>query len=1114
MDQITALSTWRSSLDQIESEDVASTNHASIIDEFLNLFLHMSPQTAPRLQKELESCTKRSERILGQLFDTIDLSDKNLLCSLLKCVHAFGYFRLTQITYHIDQTIREESSSIYSPPIEKVKWYDMEPLLPPAGTIGWKGIITSYLVREEPDLSQTCLQLLSQKLHFYSIISQLDRFRVCSKLIKRNGGRVAEELFKLIRDVACEDERMIGLDEYTYNILKPFVNQEQQAIIIDAIVQDLFKPFLTQRHVAEEEIEKLYQLINGCIMNESSSQGVFISKLLEHLKCNMIRMKRRHSVEPVPENGNTTWKTLIDNINNGDKLQTVLSLVDQVQVSSKHLQTNYISYWLQIIGRILPKKTLTATNSLKILGACSFLVVKATSLSIDNLSMELTQTLAQTIECTTQIRLDKLFSSCNPTFLIELTTKVIENCGNSNSESNLPLVDFYKSYLNRYLKCCTLRVARLEPEDLVSFVTVICDKSICDGWSYMLQNICIEEISRCIDDYKNRISNKIMDVYSKCTRLCAKRLYKFIKRNSSIKTDTRTEYVDDAETSEIGDHNENLVNDEKRALATSSLVSILSIAIESKDQEILDYYGNLLLKLYKVVGSSFEDAVRSVRDGKGQPLSPLDRYLPKLTLLYIEHRELVSPYVQRDLIEDLSNIIVQSEISMIHINGVESESKTCRKTVYLQLKAKMETLKNQATNSSIDMYQTIINKQYSAVTDQYLGSFNETIKEDSSCTHGYRQRLDIVEVICSTIAEQSSPEVRADLLEKTVTWLELIDPLDHPRFIYILSLLHCLIPKNCRAIKLKLSPGDPFLNALPRISCALIRLCKSVELGPSIHAHKNSGSHKSNRGIQCCTYATCIRIYTAIFRNYSPRVVSAYMTDAMQICISANLIQYAKYSSRLHKFFIQLASSIADLLKSICLDRKEDEIVRSSLPIFLTVFSHLIRCIIMASDRQKLETLPRHRLNGCADSYDLETKDIRECLSGTLRDDYEKKLGLLARDIGKCLKQISELKVKFVDHAPHLISTYIKDIQRASCPDHIKLHLNEGLFRVFNLVDAHQKDRKGEILEAGVQRNTTAGRASGSLFEMIHARLDQASREIFKDMHDNHTKFHRYVGRC
>lgn len=1099
MDHVSDVSTWKTLLDQLESENGNQINYSEIIDRLSDLFQHLQPQTAPRLQKELESCTKRSEHMLGQLFDKLDLADKHLLLTLLKCLHAFGYFRLSQITYHIDKTIREDSNPIYSPAIEKIKWFDMEPLLPPAGTIGWKGIVNHCSVREEPELSQTCLRLLAQKLHFYSIASFLDRYRVCDVQIKRCGEKVAGKLFEVIRDVACEDERMVGLDEYIFNLLKPFTNEKQQAAIIDAIVQDLFKPFLTQRSIEEEEVTNLYKFINGCIMNEVHYQDIFISILLEHLKCNMIRIKRRHSVEPEMENGGITWKTIIDDINSGDKLQTVITKIEHIEISRKSLQTKYLDYWLQVINQILPHKTLTAPNAIKIIGICSFLVVKTS----DNLCEKLSQTLAKVIEFTSQIRLDKLFASCSPSFLKNLTQITFSK---HECTSDIPLVAFYKSYLNRYLKCCTLRVVNVESDDLIDFVTIICDNEICGSSSQTLQNICIQEISECMSNFKNRMSNKMMEVCLKCARMCSKRLHKFIKRNSSLKTAFRNGVEDEAEINESGNPDESLVEDEKRAFAISTLIFILKIAIIGNDQEILDQYGDLLLKLYKAVELSLEDVVDSVRSGKTNSRGPLDSYLAELTILYIDHKELVSPYIQHDLTEKLYNFLVQREKDCINVNRHSLDGRSGRKEIYLQIKGKLENLENQANNSSVDVYQAIINKQYSAVTDQSLGSSSEIMREEIPCTNGYRQRLHIVEQISATIAENLSSDMYHSFLNEVVTLLEECDPLDHPRFIYILSILQSLLPKYSPGSKQKARTSDPIKDVLPRISCGLIRLCKSVELGPSIHSYRRSSSHKSIGGLQCCTYASCIRIYTAIFQNCSPRIAPTYMTDAMQICISANLLQYAKHSSRLHVFFVHLASSIVDLMKSICMGRKEDEIVKCSMPIFLTVFSHLIRCIILASDRQKLETIPKHRPSSSI--------TVDESISKPLRGDYEKKLELLAIDIGKCLTNVCNLRVKLVDHAPHLISTYIKDIQRASCPDHIKLHLNEGIFRVFNLVDAHQKERQGQILEAGIQRKTMAGRASGSLFEMIHARLDQASREIFRDMHSNHNKFHRYVGKC
>lgn len=1077
------------------------------LEELARLLEHLPIEVPIRQQKEYEISTQKARKVIEELFGKIDLTNTRLLHALLETVKSYGYFRIARITFSLESQLEEIDESI-----DKVKWYDLTPLLPEAGEIGWKGLITHCFVKEEKELFQVSLSLLTQKLHYYTILSTSVRLQSKLPTLIRNGKKVVERLFEMIQDISRDDEDMIGMNTFLFNLMMPYADEDQQSALVEAIVQDLFKPFVFQVPSNEEHMAQLHDLTRGPIMNQTRLQDIFTAKLLEVLKCNIIRRKRRHSVEASIDGTGTTLESILESIIGGVQPTELLPKFDEISLSSKTLQSGFIEYWVTVLSKAIPPRGLTVKSSIVIMNVCFSLLATASSIASLDLNNDISFLLAKAVENTSQDKLNELFRLCDPVFLIEFT-KFLGGKTQLLNEFDSPLRKFYGTYLNRYLRSSLMRNSKPDAEKIEEFISSISDKDegLHKDTIHLLQYICVKELSSFFQDTR-KANNKSMEVYSECFSKCAKRMYKFLKRNLSPSVDVEME-TEDFNQSMASCSSLNDVP--KRTIVIDSLVCILKAAIDKKDQNTLDMYGELLRKLYILIEKRVEQLVELTRTGSKSCQDPLDPHLYRLIILYSSNTDSINPYLNFDLIDKLSHIITPN-YELKQNGSSQKDTKGTKKQVYTELKSKLEALEDRAKNFS-DVYSTIINKQYNNVIEQSLSSTSD-IKKEKSCFSSYSVQMRAMAEISRVITKSCGAGIYERVLEKTVEALENCDPLDHPGFLYIVLIFESLIARHSPNTAPETVTFIAFKKTLPRVSCSLIRISKSVELGPSIRAFTKSSAHKSNKAIQCCTYSACIKVYTQMFLHYPPKVTDQFMTDAMQICISANLMQYSKYSTRLQKHFVQLASSIAGLLKSVCIGRKEKELVGSSMPIFLSVFSNLIRCLIIASDRLKLEKgSDNHEMNGQG-SINVDMNGTEGTSEGTQHEEvnktYETQLELLAIDIGKTLNSLSFLKVKLIDYAPHLISTYIKDIQRASCPDFVRIHLNEGIFRIFNLVDAHQRERQDELIEDGVQRKTSAGHASGSLFEMIHARLDQASREIFRDMHENYNKFHRYVGKC
>lgn len=1109
MDQTAALESWKSSLSKLANTEQPIKQDC--LKDLSKILEHLTPKTAPRLQRDYNSCCFRTHKYLGELFERLDLADKPLLCTFLRLLKSYGYFRIARLTYSThDPSINSEQDELIFPQINKTKWYDMSQFLPDAGTIGWKMILNHGMVKEEKKLFQICLQLCALKLHFCSVVIALDRYQDSVDVIKKNGYRVAEKLLEIIKDSGHDDYCMIDLDSRLFSLLLPFINDAQQASIIETVVSDIFKPYFNPEADKDTELARLYKLIDTKLINKQELQQVLIDKLLEHLKLNIIRRKRRHSVESADEGGLETLEGLIDSIRGGEKLLDLVAKIDHLKVSRKSLQTNYLSFWIGVITRILPQRILLASSSVKLLSTCSVILLATSNIISQELVNELAFLLARTIDATGQGKLDKLFKNCSPIFLIDLTKNFCEKTQIITTFTT-PMQTLYGSYLSRYLRFGLSRGNRFDTTELIQYIDFICDKSIERGTSHLLQYIFVKQLARCIEIFKNRDSSTLHEAYATCARKCAKRLFKFIKRNITtileVQQEDNSMHGDDFDSS-----SEQLESEMKKTLIVDALLSTIQIALDRKDQEILDTYSDLLLRVFSTVNTETTTVCDVVKRARLELTSPIAIHLCKLIQLYVEHKDLIKAYLNYDLIETIPFLIFTKDETGDTL--VESESVIkMRKVRYSQIKKKLKTLEEQAKKSK-QVYMTIINKQYSSVIEQSLAA---EMKREKPCCRSYIFQIQTLSSLVMLSLNNCSTETYRSCLEWLTSSLNNCDPFDHPKLLYLLVLCESAIPNfDHTSNQLK---TNIFRDNLFRLCGALLRLSKTVELGPSIHTFSKPGTHKSSKAIQCCTYTNCLKVYTSIITKCPPKIITSFIPSALNLCISANLFQYAKHSLKLQDFFVQLAFSISGLLKIISQVMKEEEIFNSALPVYLSAFSNLIGCVILASDRRKIDSLSESKApltNGFVKSTheEIEDRNEKDLDEITTVRDYENQLEFIAIDISKSLNNLSSFKVKLVDYAPHLISSYVKSIQQASCPDFVRLHLNEGIFRIFNLIDAHQKKRQEDVIELREQRKIAAGRASGSLLEMIHSRLDQASREVFKDLHENYTRFHRYQGKC
>lgn len=1095
-------------------DDLERTNQIkddAIFKRLAWIYEHLPLRVAPRLQKEYDTCMTRSHNILAALFDKIELSNKHLLNSFLRLQLAYGHFRIAKITYHIE-TPRDafDFGSFNTPEIVKRKWYDLSPLLPSPcedSELSWKHLMIHTLVVDEPHMFQISFRLLIQKLHFLAVLLSLERYSLVRDKIMSSGKSVAEKIGEKIYDFAHDDFEVIGIDSFLFNLLLPFTSIEQQTAIIEAGVLARFKSQILENSECKKSIGfiRLNELLASNLMNSPILQEILFTKLIEHLKCSILRRKRRHSVESIEENSGVTLEDCLQQILDGHDSREIISGCLEVIIESKKLQKTYLSEWITFISSIASKNNLTAKSSSIIFQTCSLLLITTSNLLDDDRKDSLATLMAKVIDVTGQRWSQVFFKTCGPDYIIELTRHFAERTDHLDEFSPATMC-LYSSYLSRYIRISIIMKHQQNADNFTKFVNFVCDNEMGKDKSHLLEYIIVRALSQFVDDISTKGCNKSLGQFLEHNKILSKKLYKFIKRNITNKSGYNSEHEESPIKQNSTNGNNGILGNKKQALAVEALSCILKIAIERKAQETLDMYGDLMLKLYNIMCARTSELTAIIRQGTHYQPEPLDDHLAKLMSLYVDNRFTIEPYLCYNLIEKISSSLISEK----DLGDAEQlNAKLVKKDNYSDIKAKLDAVQKRGQDSEL-VYQTLINRQYNSVADQTVAVTNGIEKAESCCEGSVKHVKTTLEIL-QILFHGCDDKTYACMLDKVSLELRDTDALNHPTNLYLFILLEALLPKQGKSEeRLKL-----FQEKVSSISSNLIRISKLVELGPSIHAFANAGEHKSAGAIQCCTYSNCIKVFTLIMRRFPAKVGDQFITDAMQICVCSNLARYSKYSIRLNFLFIRLASSIVGLLKSICIGRKHDDSLKSSMPIFLSILTNVIKCVILASDRQKL-TLSQTQTHQMSNGYDIMDVDSPNSDTRPKKQlkEYESMLEYIAHDIGRLMNNLSFLEVKLIDYAPHIISSYVKDIQRTSCSDIVKKHLDEGVFRIFNLVDAFQKEKQEAILLDGVQRRTSAARNSGSLFDMIFARLDQASREIFRNMHDTYNKFHRYQGKC
>ena len=100
-------------------------------------------------------------------------------------------------------------------------------------------------------------------------------------------------------------------------------------------------------------------------------------------------------------------------------------------------------------------------------------------------------------------------------------------------------------------------------------------------------------------------------------------------------------------------------------------------------------------------------------------------------------------------------------------------------------------------------------------------------------------------------------------------------------------------------------------------------------------------------------------------------------------------------------------------------------------------------------------------------------------------------LEICSSNMGKLITLLSQLKQDFEPFASSLISLYINSSQEVTIHNNVKRHLILSIYKILSLIESSQNNG----------------------LEMIHSKMNQSSREILKELHDNYQKYYIFKGR-
>lgn len=1091
MAEIGMLKEWESYLVELENFDFKTSDY-KVITKLTKLCEHLPPQPTPRFVESFENCTQKTSKILTELVDKIELSNKKTLKQLLKLFKSFGYFRISQITYFIGST-NEETEPLYRPRINSSKWYSLQPLLPEAGTIGWKSLLAHCLVREESDLFSCSVQLLLQKLHFGSILNSLEAFRFERPIIKKMCSKVAEKIIVICKDTAYEDGAVLKLDSFVISLL--LENSKDHQVIVEIVLEELFKPTLSGGYFETRDISHLTKIIQDCFMDQPGLQENVLSGLTSHLKLNLIRRKRRRStVEDIPSDHRNFEDTLMEYLKNVTFNSTSFepdTPMPELEVKQKDIQLSYLDYWLDLVILSLESSVLTAKSSEIVLTTSLSLFFSVLSYVTDTTANKMIRVIIAAIENTRPEFLDAFFELIQSNIILFITKKIADT-EELKKFSPQSVQNLYKTIFRSSLSSI-LAGHQKTVEQISSFINFVHGKSIKKDLATIIGSVIILEFGSCMQQDRFSRRSDICEFFNTCIKKCNKRVKRFIRKHTAFKTNLfETTIHDDSMIMDITSESNEGDDIEESKLAMHVLVNIINLSVRQNDAEMLDEYSDYIVDVLNYLDHRLRTIITELVILGKVTVNSIDPYLSRLLNIYIQSKPKIVPFFPKDLISSLIDIFATFRTDQVDI----TEGKKLRKVSKLIVSSMKQTLQSFDDDQKCDDYSAnIINRQYLSIVEPIIVTTSESTKEKFCMTSlEFEKNLDnLLALLFSNCKDEDYVKV----CETIVNELEICDATDHNKVIYITSILAALASELGNTANSGYKYYESRLNS---ISCNLVRIIKSLDLGPSIHAYKNVGSHKSTSTIQCCTSIACMNLYTHLCTIFSGNQHSSVLTDAIYMLTSSNL-QKCSSNLDLRWSFVRLSHASINLLKSTCLGKRKDNSLVASLSVFLTALSTISNTLISASDIRKLEML-------CDTESFIDLKLTNDNV--VERRMYEKYLKLIAIEVARLLNHVSTLRVKLIEFAPYVIADYVQNIQQAPCLDTVRQSLDEGIYRIFNLVDAHQNERKVEIKQNGVQRQTQAAKTGTSLFSMIHARLDQASREILQDMYDNYKKFYKY----
>lgn len=1069
------LSQWKTCNSDIVNEP---TDH-KLLNKFTTLLNHVDAidNLIPlRLLKKYTKCYKQTQSILAVILDHVQLTDSTQMTHLLKLYNAFANVKIIKLTYQLGEKPMLECADL-----NELKWFDLSCLLPVTSDTNWKKVYRNCFHKNTTDaeLFRTVLNLYLQKLRLYAILENLDQYQQHSTSIRATAKEIVKKLVE-----SNYSQHKIRMDEQFICVIMPYLDSDLYPIISEAIIQD-------RLNFPNEPAQNL--ITNQLLENNISMQTQLITTLLKHLRNNILRNKREQDEDTkVSPLLSIIEQITFEHMSSEELLQSVTKLmlncesmdVDAPEVeksfesidfwssiqsacngastslTSKTVQTSYIANWLDVVQSIAKHQYLIIPNRLRIFTAASIVLI-STSPFIQIATLErilgymygLIQDLPQ--------KEAPIFFSLIPAgqYLIKLTNCLTNNTKLFEQSECSTFENFLSLFLNTYMNCTQERSDSLS--DYVAFIVDEKLDKVVATYSQLIMINGILSTSTCnsrksLKKAKNSVQLSIKPDLLQTIDPCISELKKKVAANQNILFS-----IDDKK-------------DLYTSILTKANVSVIKLFIIQKDMKALKVNETFLKKLFASIVTNIGYLIQMHQTKHKSKKKKMNFHLCDdqfidLIEFYNRYRTQMESVLNIRVINQLHDTIITSIVREIDQADEKTSSKLSKKM--------MKELKGVVLDES---KLKLSRSKNSAIT--------HIAEVEDVC---YPEMKKILLKVAPLIFSACDAPTFQNSLNKILERILDCDISDHSLIVRSLILLESVY---MAAPTYNLDKSKILADNFEKILASITKVAKQSECRHSIHLFKDAGIHKSMTSIKCCISARCLTSLLLLFRspNQSKILKEELTFSSLQMISFANLRTYAQNSQYAYNQFLDLGSLTYSILNECLL--KKSVVALNIMPTFNLIFTEFIRCLLVASDRSKLDK-------------------IKETIDDAKFEEIEHRFEVLALDTAKIMTQLSLMRSNFIGCAPYLISSYIRDVQIVTCHPRVRLHLDEGIFRIFNQIDAHQEEYKANQTAQANQRKTHAGGAQGSIFEMIHARLAQSSREIFRDMHENYEKFHRFTGR-